>query len=143
MLLCGPHGVHFMGSLIHGSKDNGKHIRRIVYELTVSDSHSPGVVLQLEVGHVDALGVDPLQVSPDQQRHAGIAAQQGLVSAGQLAVHLLVQAEGAARWRRSSREQERVREQKSFRRSRADECPPNNNCFTTGRRPSTTRRRGL
>lgn len=111
MLLLGPPGVHFMGSLIHSSKDNGKHIDRIVYELTISDSDSPGVVLQLEVGRVDALGVDPLQVSPDQQRHAGIAAQQGLVSASQLGVHLLVRAEGAARWRRSSREHETVREQ--------------------------------
>lgn len=99
MRLFGPRGVHFMGSLIHSSEDNGKHIHHIVHELTGSDSHSPGVVLQLEVGRVETLGVDPLQVSPEQQRHAGIAAQQGLVSAAQLAVHLLVRAEGAARWR--------------------------------------------
>lgn len=98
-------------SLIHSSIDKGKHIDRVVYALTDSDSDSPGVVLQLEVGRVHALGVDPLQVSPDQQRHAGIATQQGLVSAAQLADHVLVRAEGAARWRRSSGERG-VREQK-------------------------------
>lgn len=109
MLLFGPRGVQFIVSLTHSSKDNGKHIDRVVDELTNSDGGSPGVVLQLQVGRVDALGVDPLQVSPDQQRHAGIAAQQGLVSTAQHAVHFLVRAEGAARWRRSGRERERVR----------------------------------
>lgn len=105
MQLFGPPGLHFMVSAIHSSKGNGKHIDRVASRLTNSDSGSPGVVLQLQVGRVDALGVDPLQVSPDQQRHAGIAAQQGLlvvVSAAQLTVCLLVRAEGAARWRRSS-----------------------------------------
>lgn len=114
MRLFGPRGVHFIVSLIHSSEDNGKHIERVVHELTNSDSDSPGVVLQLEVGRVHALGVDPLQVSPDQQWHAGIAAQQPLVSAAQLAVDVLVRAEGAARWRRSSREQRGVREQESL-----------------------------
>lgn len=61
---------------------------------------SPGVlrwaVLQMEVGRVDALGVEAPQVSADQQRHGLIAAHQGVASVSQLSdFDFLVRAEGA------------------------------------------------
>lgn len=114
----------FMAAVIHSSTDNRKHIGE---QRSASDSSdSPALVLQLEVGGVDALGVDPLQVSAEQQRRAGIAAQQGLVGAARV----------AAGWRRSSREREGVREQKSL-------VPANNHQrVSVGRRPSTTQPSG-
>lgn len=50
----------------------------------------------MEVGRVDALGVEAPQVSADQQRHGLIAAHQGVASVSQLSdFDFLVRAEGA------------------------------------------------